>query len=476
MPFDYDLVILGSTIAAREAAVMARSYGARVAMVAPVPTVDLQWAEDSSLYSYALVQMGQMAERMQQAPQFGLGYQQGGAGWVSLNWLDAVGWMTHAIANWQAERSPEALTSLGIEVIFGMGAFHSQPQLGLKVGDRLLISRRYLIALGACAVSTTHELAPLHPLTLETLWQKQLALPCNLVVLGEAPIALELAQALNRFGANVTLVTQHPYLLPQEDGEAAQLIQAQLEAEGIRIVTQTAAQPVQPLANGKGVQIGEWAIEADAILSTHQAVPLEPLNLQAAGVRWHERGVRVNRKLQTTNPRIYACGDALGGYSQAHAQYEAAIAVRNALFIATTKTNRLTVPFTLLTDPPLARVGLTEAQAKRRYGRSLHIVKQTVKSVAKAQLLDQTTGFCKLLVRYNGEIVGAHWVGAGADEGIGAIALAMTQRLRLNDLAHVTAAPAYSAVIQQAAHQWQCQQVNPRWQDWAEAWFNFRRQ
>ncbi|NJN87266.1 MAG: NAD(P)/FAD-dependent oxidoreductase [Leptolyngbyaceae cyanobacterium SL_7_1] len=475
MSFDYDLVILGGTIAAREAAVMARSWGARVAIVAPSPAEGWHWAEDEGLWSAALAQLAQLANPVHQACPFGVDSLPRSAD-ETPSWSTTVDWLTHVLAQGRADYSPTALTLLGIEIIFGQAAFQRQPRLGVRVGDRLLIARTYLIAVGSQAVQSKSALPTLNPITVETLWKHRSTLPARIAIVGEEPIALELAQALTRFGSQVTLLTHYPYLLPREDGEAAQLIQSYLEAEGIRVLTQTPLQQLQWLPPGKGLQVGDWTIAVEELLTTHRVTALDTLNLGAAGVVWHGRGIPVNQRLQTSNPRIYACGEALGGYSPGHlAEYEAAVAVKNALFIASHRIDRSTIPFTLLTSPRLARVGLTEPQARQRYGRSIQVITQTVKSSAKAQILDQPIGFCKFLVRPTGEMVGAHWVGVEADEGIGAIALAMKHRITLGELAFQLPALTACETITQAAMQWKTKYVNPRWRDWAEGWFNLRR-
>jgi pyruvate/2-oxoglutarate dehydrogenase complex dihydrolipoamide dehydrogenase (E3) component len=187
----------------------------------------------------------------------------------------------------------------------------------------------------------------------------------------------------------------------------------------------------------------------------------------------------LNEKLQTTNPRIYGCGDVAGGYQFPHlAQYEADIALNNALFFPWFKVDYLGIPWAIFTDPPLARVGLTEAQARRRYGKDVLVVRQYFKVLDKAQLLGETTGFCKLVVRQNGEILGASIVGAQASESIGEIALAIRRKLKVGVLADLPhASSTLTEIIGKTAIEWRRQRLkrNEMLQNFLEGFFNLRR-
>jgi pyruvate/2-oxoglutarate dehydrogenase complex dihydrolipoamide dehydrogenase (E3) component len=165
---------------------------------------------------------------------------------------------------------------------------------------------------------------------------------------------------------------------------------------------------------------------------------VESLNLEAAGVEVGERGIRVNEKLQTTNPRIYACGDVIGGYQFTHvAGYEASVVLKNALFFPVTKANYRVIPWATFTDPELARVGLTEKQAKERYGDDIYVLKQEFAGVDRAQAEAATKGFAKIITRGNGEILGAHLVGASAGELLHEIVLAMSNNLKVSALSGI---------------------------------------
>ncbi|WP_293061136.1 MULTISPECIES: NAD(P)/FAD-dependent oxidoreductase [unclassified Moorena] len=308
----------------------------------------------------------------------------------------------------------------------------------------------------------------------------QPSLPKSWVVIGDEPIAPELAQTLARLGCEVTLVVSTTRIFFQEDLEASRLIQAQLEAEGIRVLTDSPVDQVREIEGKTWVQAGNKAIEADAILlATGEQPNVESLNLEGVGIKYTQQGLQLNQKLQTTNPRIYSCGKMAGGYPCAHiAQYQASIALKNALFFPCFKVNYHGIPWTILTEPQLARVGLTEVEARKRYGKNLWVMREYFKELDQAQLLGQTTGYMKLVVGRNGTILGATIVGSQATDLIGEITLAIQQKIKLAVLANVYYPyPTLSEIFKKTAIQWQRQRIsrNQTLKNFLEGFFNLRR-
>ena len=190
------------------------------------------------------------------------------------------------------------------------------------------------------------------------------------------------------------------------------------------------------------------------------------------------QGVSVNAFLQTTNPRIYACGDVIGGYQFTHvAGYEANVVLKNALFFPFTKANYRVIPWATFTDPELARVGLTEQQARERYGDNIYVVKQDFAEVDRAQAEAATSGFAKIITRRNGEILGAHLVGSAAGELIHEIVLAMSHKLKISALSGIHIYPTLTEVNSKAAFKLTKQKYekNHRLQSLLENLFRFLR-
>jgi len=262
--------------------------------------------------------------------------------------------------------------------------------------------------------------------------------------------AVELSQILARWDCQVTMVVEQPQILPQEDREAVAWLRAQLEAEGVRILTACPIDRITARSQGQELVTRAGILEVEELLvTTGQEPEIADLHLEAVGVEWSREKLWVNRKLQTTNPRIYACGAALGGYSLPHiARYEAQVALKNALFLPLFSVNYDAIPWAVLTEPELARVGFTEDQARQRYGSSVRVLRQFYRGLPLAQIQGETTGFCKLIGDSQDRLLGAHLVGPAAREIIHLLALGMKQRLKIQELAAlVQISPTFSEII-----------------------------
>ncbi len=480
MTIDYDVVIIGGSLAAYYAALAATQLHATVALVEP--QVDYGFT-----YHHALTEIGKLAQKLNDADGFGIHTKHTDASeecHISMAWPEAMLYAQCVASNLKEKHSPAILAAQGVDVIVGSGQFQSSPQLAFAVNNRLLSARTYLLASGSRPEMPEIEgLQATGYLTLSNIWQSLdgVTLPKNWVIIGGIPQSIEIAQTLARFGCSVTLVVKHPYILPYLDPEIAILLQAQLEVEGVRVLTQKPVTQVRLIEDKKWIQAGDKAIETDEILvATGQQPNLESLNLATVGVKWHRRSLVVNDKLQTTNPRIYACGDVIGGYDFANiANYEAKIALNNALFFPRLRVNYRSIPWAIFSVPMLAQVGLTETQAKRQFGRDeVLVLRQYFKTVTTAQIRDETTGMCKLIVLGNGEILGASILGAEAGELINLIALAMSQKIKVNHLANLSPVyPSFSEILQQTAREWSKQRLNKNvtLQEFLEGFFHFRR-
>ncbi|MCC5638152.1 NAD(P)/FAD-dependent oxidoreductase [Nostoc sp. CHAB 5844] len=494
MTIDYDVVIIGGSLAGRYAALAATKLHAKVALVEPQINYGF-------IYHHTLSDIANRLQSLNDADGFGIRTNHADIAekcHISVAWQEAMRYADGVAANIQELNSPATLAALGVDVIFGWGKFQPSPHLAFAIYDndeksshyshhhvlRLLHGRTYLLASGSCpAIPNIEGLQATGYTTLANIWQslKKPTLPQNWVIIGGIPQSIEIAQTLARLGCSVTLVIKYPYILPNIDPEIAQLLQAQLEVDGVRVLTQTAVTQVRQIDDKKWIQAGDKAIETDEILiATGQKPNFESLNLAAAGVKWYRHRLVVNDKLQTTNKRIYACGDVIGGYDFTNiANYEARIALNNALFFPRLHTNYQHLPWGIFTHPMLAQVGLIETQAKRRFRHDeFLILRQYFKSLAAAQIKSETTGICKLVVLRSGEILGATILGAAAGELINLIALAIAQKIKVKDLANLAPIyPNFSEILTQTAQQWHQQKLNnnPALQDRLEGFFHFRR-
>src|SRR5712692_7427628 len=350
----------------------------------------------------------------------------------------------------------EKVYTEGVTVKFGKISFKSPTELSLN--DEEFTSRNTLIATGSRPVTPKVEgLQETGYLTNEDVFSL-LNLPASIVVVGGGPIGVELGQSFRRLGASVTIIQGPDRIMPKEDPEVSAAVAAVLVDEGINIYT--SARFVKASRNGdKKVVVAKQgdkmlSFEADEILLALGRQPnIEDLNLEAASIKYDNKGIKVDDYLQTSASNVLAIGDVIGGYLFTHvAAYQAGIAVRNALVpVGKKKVDYRVVPWCTFTDPEAARVGLTPDEAEKKY-KQVRIVKLPCTDIDRAQTEGQTVGFIKLvLTSKKDEIVGAHMVGARAGEMLGEMALAMQNNLTLNDiLSTIHAYPTMNTGIQQA--------------------------
>lgn len=489
MTIDYDVVVIGGSLAGRYAALTASQLKAKVALVEPTTNGAFNFVNPpyEFISHHALSHISNLSKQLSDATQIGLQTSSADHSEKCQISVDAPQAMLYAhgvVSNLQEQHSPAVLAAQGVDVILGNGQFESSPHLSFAVGQRTLRARTYLLATGSRpAIPEIEGLQKTGFLTIPQIW-RSLSCPTppkQWVIIGGVPQSIELAQTLVRFGYDVSLVVEHANILPDVDSEIAQLLRCQLEAEGVRIFTKTRITQVRQIEDTKWLQVGDKAIQTDEIVvATAQQPNIESLNLAAVDVKWNQRHLLVNNKLQTTNKRIWACGDVIGGYEFVNiAYYEARVALQNGLFFPRLKVNYRHIPWAVFTKPMFAQVGLTEVQAKRRYSPDEVIVlRQFFKTLSAAQIRDETTGLCKVIVRRNGEILGASLLGAEAGELINVIAMAIAQKIKVHHLADLAPlCPSFSEIFEQAALSWSQQKLsrNLAWQECVESFFDFRR-
>ena len=462
MSVDYDVVIVGGTLTGRDAALKAVQQRAKVALVEPLFRDDL-------IQLQGIGEVSKFVRKINDLTEFGICNQADSGQTCQISLEKALLWGSAVSVNVQQQLSPAFLAAQGVDVIVGSGCFQVSPDLSFIVNKRKLTARAFLLATGS--VPWVPEIKGLHKvgfLTLSNVWQilGSSKPPKSWVILGGTPQSVEIAQSLARFGYKVTFIVSSPDIISPIDQEIAQLLQAQLEVEGVQVLTQTSVTQIRLIEDKKWLQAGDIAIETDEILVAVAEQPfIESLNLAAVGVKYNSRSLLVNKKLQTTNHRIYACGDVIGGYNLPNiANYEARIAIKNALLFPKYKTNYHAIPWGISTQPNLAQIGLTERQAKNRYGKNkILVLRQYFKILATAQLTDEITGICKIIVSTNGEILGASLLGAEARELINIIALAIAKKITINHLANLS--PLYSSfseIVEQTAWEWNKQKLENR--------------
>lgn len=347
--------------------------------------------------------------------------------------------------------SQERFEGLGCTVIRAFARFTGPREV--QAGDQTIRARRFVIATGSRPfVPPIQGVETVPYLTNETIFAQR-DRPGHLVVIGGGPIGIEMAQAHRRLGCEVTVI-EGAQVLGREDPELAAVVTAALKAEGITLVE---GQPVVRLAGTEGaveVTLGDGTLVKGShlLMAVGRKVALEGMGLEAAGIAHTPKGVTVDARLRTTNRRVYAIGDAAGGLQFTHvAGWHAGIVIRQAVLGLPAKADPRAVPRATYTDPELAQVGLTEAEARKAHGDALTVVRAEFAHNDRAQAEGKAQGLLKVMV-VKGRPVGASIVGPQAGELIGLWALAISARLKMSAIAGMIAPyPTLGEVSKRAA-------------------------
>jgi pyruvate/2-oxoglutarate dehydrogenase complex dihydrolipoamide dehydrogenase (E3) component len=325
--------------------------------------------------------------------------------------------------------------SSGAELIMGAGRFVAPKTLEVRLnsgGTRLLTGDRVFLNLGThAAIPDVPGLAAAAPLThIEALELGRL--PDHLIVLGGGYVGLEFAQALRRFGSRVTVVEHGPQLVGREDPDVAEELRRILAEEGVEFVFGAELLRVDG-RSGANVTLqvrtptGDWTLVGSDILAATGRIPnTADIGLDIAGVEMDARGyIRVNDRLETTAADVWALGECAGSPQFTHASFDDFRVVRDNLAGGARSTRDRLMPYCLFTDPPLARVGLSEGDA-RRAGIAVRVAKLPMSAVLRAQTIGETNGFMKALVAAQDDrILGFAMIGPEAGEVMAVVQTAM---------------------------------------------------
>jgi pyruvate/2-oxoglutarate dehydrogenase complex dihydrolipoamide dehydrogenase (E3) component len=326
----------------------------------------------------------------------------------------------------------------GAELVMGSGRFIAPRTLEVSMNDGgIRVLRGDNVVIGSGTHATIDDIPGLkesQPWThIEALESD--VIPETLIVLGGGYIGLEMAQAALRFGSKVVIVERNSRLLPREDEDVSHALATLLQGEGAELLLNTHIQRVEGQNGSRVTLTTTGSGTSTSISGTHLLVAAgrtpntDTLNLQAAGVALTTRGyVRVNERLQTTAEGVWAIGEVAGSPQFTHISFDDFRVIRDNLAGKDRTTTGRLVPYTLFTDPELARVGLNEEEAKR-IGTSYRLFKVPMAAVLRTRTLSETSGFLKALVAEDGQILGLTVFGTGAGEIMGAVQMAMLGKL-----------------------------------------------
>jgi pyruvate/2-oxoglutarate dehydrogenase complex dihydrolipoamide dehydrogenase (E3) component len=434
----YNLVVIGAGTAGLVAVAGAAGLGAKVALIER-HLMGGDCLNYGCVPSKALLAAARAAAARCDASRMGISAAPPAD--VAVDFAAVMERMRRLRADLSGNDSAARFTAFGVDVFHGEGRFTGMDTVA--VGEQTLRFSRAVIATGGRAVALPIPgLAEAGYLTNETVFAL-IAMPPRIAVIGAGPVGCELAQALRRFGAGVTVLEVAPRILIHEEPDAAARVAQALASEGVGLLTGATIVRIERRDRAKVVHFEragashELTVE-ELILGVGRAANVASLGLEVAGVAYDPNGVRVDDYLRTTNKRIYAAGDVCTPMRFTHmADAMARVVLRNALFRGRARVSALTIPSCVYTDPEIAHVGIDPAQAAER-GLRLRTFVQELAEVDRAVLDGATAGLVKVHVAEGSDrILGATIVARHASEMISELTIAIAHRIGLGALADV---------------------------------------
>ena len=444
-----DLCVIGAGSGGLSVAAIAASFGVPVVLVER-DRMGGDCLNAGCVPSKALLAAAARAQAFRQAGAFGI---RGAEPEVDFAGVHAhVHGVIRAIA---PNDSVERFTAMGVRVIQAQARFTGPAQV--EAGGFRIEARRFVLAVGSRpAVPPIPGLEGSGYLTNETVFDLT-ERPEHLVVLGGGPVGVELAQAHRRLGSAVTVLAR-TRLLAREDPEMAGVVERALLAEGVVIRNEAVLERVEGGAGRLACHLaGGEVIEGSHLIAATGRVPTTgDLGLEAAGIAFDDAGITVDKGLRTTNRRVYAIGDCVGGAGAGHrythvANYHAGLVIRSALFRLPVAVDHAAIPRVTYTHPEIAAVGLTEAEARDTH-KGVRTLRWPVAENDRAQAEREVAGHAKAVVDARGRILGCAIAAANAGDLITPWTLAVKKGLKAQDLAGlVFPYPTLSEVSKRAA-------------------------
>ncbi|MGN6184466.1 MAG: dihydrolipoyl dehydrogenase family protein [Thermoanaerobaculia bacterium] len=447
----YDVLVLGGGTAGLVTASGCARLGRKVAMIEREKLGgDCLWT--GCVPTKALVASAKLAYQMRNAARWGLEPITPRVTPKSI--MDSMREQRRVISH---HDDPEKFRKLGIDVIEGNAKFVSRNEV--DVDGRVLIAKDIVIATGArTAVPPVEGLNDAGFLD-HVSFLNQDAFPESILILGGGYIGIEFAQMFARFGSRVTVVEMLDEIINKEDADIIARVRELIANEGIELFTRFAVKSVRREGAKKIARIENKSGESreltidEVFVASGRRGNTETLGLENAGVQVEKSWVVVDKFLQTTAPRIWACGDVHGGLQFTHvAAYEAVKLVRNMLFPGKSAVDYTHIPWALYTDPEVAHIGMTEEQAREKHGDAVRVYKVDMHDVDRAVVDRTDLGLIKLIADAKGNLLGAHILAANASTLIEEIVLARRKGMKIGELAQrISSYPSLADGVQKAA-------------------------
>ena len=430
---DYDLVVIGGGTAGLVAAAGGASLGAKVALVEK-NKLGGDCLNYGCVPTKALIKSAKVASLMRRAPEFGLGKVD-----VEVDFPAVMSRMRSVIAKAGEADSPDRFRKLGVEVILEEARFENPTEV--SVNGRRLRSRSVVLATGSYAkpppIKGLEEAGYLDHISILELEK----LPRSMVVIGSGPIGTEFTQMFARFGCRINLISSSPDPLPKEEPEVSAALRKFLEEDGVKVHGGVRAESVRVEDGEKVVTVKNknsgdtFEVRGEEILvAAGRAPSVNGLNLEGVGIAIGDNGVKVDEYLQTTAKNVYASGDITGKLLFTHAaEHQSRTALSNALLPIKRKVDYDAFPWATFTDPEVARVGLTEQQAREQHD-DVKVFSFSFKDLDRAICDGEAQGFIKMVTDKSGGILGGHIIGPDAGNYIAEVVLAMRKGISAGEL------------------------------------------
>ncbi len=474
---DANIIVIGAGSAGLVSAIIAAGAKAKVILIEK-HKMGGDCLNTGCVPSKSLIRSGRIMSYIKRAAEYGIDNAT-----ADLNFPAVMKRVQNVIKAIEPHDSVERFTSLGVECIMGDAKIISPYEV--EVNGRKISTRSIIVATGARPlVPPIPGLDTVPHVNSDTVWNLS-ELPKRLLVVGGGPIGCELAQAFNNLGSKVTQVDLAPRIMPREDPEVSARVTEQFISDGIDVLTE------HKLVKFEKADTGYWMeathheqtvrVEFDVVLLAIGRKPnVEGFGLEELGLPLTDQGmIKVNAHMQTAYPNIFACGDVAGPYQFTHmASYQAWFATLNAMLggLWRSKTNYRVVPWATFTDPEVARVGLSESEA-REQGVSYEVTRFDLDHLDRALADGEAHGFIKVLtVPGKDKILGATIVGYHAGEMIGEFVFAMTHNLGLGKISAVTHIyPTLLEANKFTANAWRSARLPEKYFPYLATFFRWRR-
>ena len=472
IPVKRDLVVIGGGAGGLVVASVAAQLGLDVVLINKEENMGGDCLHYGCVPSKALLKSASIAHAVNHADRWGVAASHPVIDMASINAA-----VKKAVDTIQVHDSRERFESLGCEVITGEAHFISDSQVEVngemvevkQIEAKRIEAKRFVIATGSSVwIPPIKGLSSINYLTNEDMFNLP-ELPESLIVLGGGPVGVEMAQAYSRLGSKVTIVELAPRILSREDEQSSEILTEVLNAEGVSI--RVNSEVVEVRASGKNtsnknkriiLKDGDEIEAKEILLAIGRRAVVDSLSLDKANVTYDAKGIKVNRKMQTSNKKIYACGDVTGEMQLTHvAELQAGIVLANMIFKLPKKINYDVIPSVVYTDPEVAQVGISVEECKKMpHG---EVYQFDVAKLDRAITDGHDKGMATILTN-KGRIIGAHIIAPHAGELIHELALAIQEKMKVSKLTSlVHAYPSYSQLNKRLAGQYYNNRLFSRW-------------